>query len=927
MGEIENLNSEIQQLVQQLEEKRKEAIKQKLQFLSQNKDDEKAHLTEEEWEILKDYLSKHGDCKSVKMQHSWYDDIDGFDTNDYEAVLRVGNKYIAIHSGMTQGHEYYSFDVSDSIDVQMDGEYVTINGIDFAPDRNDGWNGTKSIVSGKQELTKGLDIEQLFEKEMEVEIPQQAEDIDIDLRNFAYDLVNHRVIDTREEDVDIDYISIADLGDVVYNILRNTIIDTKSNAKFNETGNYCEIGQYSDMPGEEEIAAVLNSVDRKILDAYFKENPKDVARFMKMKSKYDDIQELDGEYEYDETLDIDDEYEYGEDEDDYEYEDDYGMNTEPEDEEVIYNILRNRIPDYNANAMFGESHNFCEIGRYEDMPGEEEIANILNSMSRETLKEYFEQNPEDLALFEQMRGKYADIQGLDGEIQQPKSARQQFEDSLLRDDVVEYYLSKTPEELEAEFGSEVSRMVGFEQKNAHHMYDLWKHTLHTVESLDTSNLTPEQAKKLKVAAFFHDIGKPDVVGFNPRTKQQNFINHAVFSVDIAKPMLEKLGYTPEEIQQISFYIAHHDDFLNYKETLSDKDKTHIFFRETNPSTVEEIIVQNQIDWDKLGIQCYLPTHTGNPGIDKRNGDMNSANNVKKRYICSALVNGVAPKFRDFKNQPVKVDVDIEDIKAKLATGKYNADYIPTEEDYKMLLELCKADARAQSEKVITIDPKTQKEVISDTRDRKVSTMQSIGQVIEIAYREGTDKISEATKKEIEELTGYSFEQFIKDSIPQALGEKRPAAVCKDGTEYSIQASSFNYCTPRQDGLDAYDEYEVGQVTDWETGNLRDYAEADGGVAGFVPVEVIKQILEAHGGLDKVKMLERIKEQKAVFQPKSDAYEKMIREASGGNEFLEKMLRYATRKVEVRDTEAKAKQLSKEYEEQLPKEQHSLDDND
>ena len=88
------------------------------------------------------------------------------------------------------------------------------------------------------------------------------------------------------------------------------------------------------------------------------------------------------------------------------------MNTEPDDEEVIYNILRNRIPDYNANAMFGESHNFCDIGRYEDMPGEEEIANILNSMSRETLNKYFSNNPDDLMLFHMMRNKYSDIMPL-----------------------------------------------------------------------------------------------------------------------------------------------------------------------------------------------------------------------------------------------------------------------------------------------------------------------------------------------------------------------------------------------------------------------------------------------------------------------------------------------------------------------------------
>lgn len=919
MEKIKGLNREIEELVAQIRAKRQEAIKSKLTYLQNNPDNPEAHLTEEEWEILQEYLTVHGEATSVKMQHGWYDDIDGYDTNDYEAIIRIGNKYIAVHDGMTQGHDYYSFEVSDGIEVEVDEdrELVTINGIVFVPDRNDGWKGSESIISGKQELTKGLDIESLFSRE--IESPQKSEvSPQIDLRNLAYDLVAHRVIDTTKEDVDVDYVHVADFQDVVQNILEHTLIDTKSNAKFNETTNYCRIGQYSDMPGEEEIALILNSIDREILKEYFRQHPEDRELFEDAREDYDEVLSLD-----EDTREIDDdEYEY--DDDDYEYDDDdYGVDTEPPDDMVIWHILRNQIVDYRANAMFGESTNFCEIGRYEDMGGEEEIAATLNSMSRETLKKYFEENPEDLALFEQMKSKYPDIEGLDGEIQKPKDARQLFEESLLREDVVEYYLSKTPEELEAEFGTEVSRMVGFEQKNAHHCYDLWQHTLHTVESIDTTNLTPEQAKRLKVAAFFHDIGKPDVVGFNPRTNQQNFINHAVHSVDIARPMLEKLGYSPEEIQQISFYIGHHDDFLNYKGTLADKDKSHVFFRETTPSAVAEIVVQNQIDWEKLGIDCYLPTHTGNEGIDARNTSTNNANNTRKRYICSALVNGVEPRFRDFKNQPIKVDVDMEDIRAKLATGEYGAEYIPTEEDYRLLLEICKADARAQSEEVITVNPKTKQEVVSDTRERKVATMQNIGEVIALAYREGTDKISETTKKEIEEITGYSFEQFIRDSIPQALGEKRPVVICKDGTEYSIQASSFHACSPRKDGLEAYDEFEIYALGNWD--DLEEFMNYDG-VAGNVPLAVVEQLLKTHGGLDSEKMMARIQEQKGVYQPKSEAYEKMIRDASGGNEFLEKMLRYATRRCEVRDTNDKAKQLSEEYEAQLPKDPHSLDDN-
>ena len=313
--------------------------------------------------------------------------------------------------------------------------------------------------------------------------------------------------------------------------------------------------------------------------------------------------------------------------------------------------------------------------------------------------------------------------------------RQQFEESLLREDVVEYYLSKTPEELEAELGTEVARMVGFEQKNMHHCYDLWGHTLHTVEAVDTTGLTEGQAKKLKVAAFFHDIGKPDVTGFNPKTEQQTFYNHAVHSVDIAKPILESLGYSESEINQISFFIGHHDDFINYKPSLNPKQKGHAFFREINPSTVSEIVTQNKYDFDKLGFESYLPTHTESEETNKKNNAINNENKLKIRYICSTLNNnGVEPVFKDFRGNPINISVDMEDVQSKIFSGEYDAQYIPSLEDYQLLLELCKADARAQSEEV-----KDKSGNIVDSRKRKLETMEKIEQVIPEAYKNVEDR--------------------------------------------------------------------------------------------------------------------------------------------------------------------------------------------
>ena len=148
--------------------------------------------------------------------------------------------------------------------------------------------------------------------------------------------------------------------------------------------------------------------------------------------------------------------------------------------------------------------------------------------------------------------------------------RKEFEESLIREDVVDYYLSVTNDDLDYKFGSYVTRMVGFEQKNSHHCYDLWKHTLKTVEGIKQDGLTEEQYKNLRIASFFHDIGKPDVAKFNEKTGQQVFYGHAVRSAEISDFLLGSFGYTQEVIDKIGFYIGHHDDFISYKSSIPEK---------------------------------------------------------------------------------------------------------------------------------------------------------------------------------------------------------------------------------------------------------------------------------------------------------------------------------------------------------------------
>ena len=86
-------------------------------------------------------------------------------------------------------------------------------------------------------------------------------------------------------------------------------------------------------------------------------------------------------------------------------------------------------------------------------------------------------------------------------------------------------------------------MVGYNQCNPHHCYDLFQHSLHAVE-----RLSDEAGSLLRVAAFFHDIGKPDVA--KKKDERLVFYGHAGKSAKIVKPILEKMGYSDKEILEI-----------------------------------------------------------------------------------------------------------------------------------------------------------------------------------------------------------------------------------------------------------------------------------------------------------------------------------------------------------------------------------------
>ena len=76
-------------------------------------------------------------------------------------------------------------------------------------------------------------------------------------------------------------------------------------------------------------------------------------------------------------------------------------------------------------------------------------------------------------------------------------------------------------------------------------------------------------------------------------------------------------------------------------------------------------------------------------------------------------------------------------------------------------------------------------------------------------------------------------------------------ICADGFKMSVQAFAGGYCEPRMNGAKKYTSVEVGYPSEREE-LLMEYAEEPDKptqtVYGYVPVQVVTNVLAKHGGI-------------------------------------------------------------------------------
>lgn len=103
---------------------------------------------------------------------------------------------------------------------------------------------------------------------------------------------------------------------------------------------------------------------------------------------------------------------------------------------------------------------------------------------------------------------------------------------------------------------EIVPMIGFEQNNPHHKYDVWEHT---VVAIDKS----QNDQTIRLALLLHDIGKPECYTCDEKNIG-HFYSHGEFSADKVRIILRRLKFDNQTISDVFNLVKYHDSDINEK---------------------------------------------------------------------------------------------------------------------------------------------------------------------------------------------------------------------------------------------------------------------------------------------------------------------------------------------------------------------------
>ena len=174
----------------------------------------------------------------------------------------------------------------------------------------------------------------------------------------------------------------------------------------------------------------------------------------------------------------------------------------------------------------------------------------------------------------------------------------------VRDEFVRILMSDTPMNaliLCRELGvipfiaRELEESYGIEQNQAH-SYDVWEHLIRTAQH----SADKKYPLEIRLAALFHDVGKPATRRFSRETNQFTFYGHEVVGARMAEKILKNLNFPTKTIENVVKLV-----------------RWHMFFSDTEQITLSAVrrMVANvgkEHIWNLMNVRICDRIGTGRP---------------------------------------------------------------------------------------------------------------------------------------------------------------------------------------------------------------------------------------------------------------------------------------------------------------------------
>ena len=130
-------------------------------------------------------------------------------------------------------------------------------------------------------------------------------------------------------------------------------------------------------------------------------------------------------------------------------------------------------------------------------------------------------------------------------------------------------LREYPEVL-AEIIPEIQPMIGYDQQNHHHSYDLWEHTVRGIEGVPADPV-------LRLTMLLHDTGKPEARTTDEKG-EGHYKGHGKISEQIARKTAETLHLDNAFRERLCTLVLHHDTPLRTQSGEINTDRSFLLRR-------------------------------------------------------------------------------------------------------------------------------------------------------------------------------------------------------------------------------------------------------------------------------------------------------------------------------------------------------------